>query len=130
VAVGVDVGVGSAVGVAVGVDVGVGSNVGVAVGVGDGSTPASAGDVSARIIPGTSKMQLNFMNRFITVISPVATQLLGMISSSHCSLPTSLRANHSCKSRGHVPRRGAIVQATCQGRFPLREIKTLLFPAT
>jgi hypothetical protein len=48
--------------------------------VGGGVGPASAGDVSARNIPDTSKMQLNFMNRFITVISPVATQLLGMIS--------------------------------------------------
>jgi hypothetical protein len=70
VAVGVAVGVGSAVGVAVGVGSAVGVAVGVGSAVGVGTIPARAGDVSAKSIPDTTKLQNRFVGRSIIEISP------------------------------------------------------------
>jgi hypothetical protein len=88
--VGVDVGVGSGVGSFVGVDVGVavgvGSFVGVDVGVGSGVTPARACVASPRDMPKVIRMQKNFVNRTITIISPVAIQRVGAISSERRQL--------------------------------------------
>ena len=55
--------------------------------------PARAGVVSASAAPNTIRLQKNLVNRSITVISPVAMQRVGAISSIVGSLLTPSRAN-------------------------------------
>jgi hypothetical protein len=116
VAVGVDVGVavGVDVGVAVGVDVGVavGVAVGVVVGVavGVGSTPARAGDVSAKSIPDTTKLQNRFVGRSVIEISPFSLRPSGPIKSNSCSLyapPAQARWGYSMRSTRIHPKNTA-----------------------
>lgn len=60
---------------------GVGGAVGVAVGVVVGVGPAKAGTASPNANPNTIRCRNDFVDRFITVNSPVAMQCVGVIRS-------------------------------------------------
>jgi hypothetical protein len=89
---------------------------GVAVGVAVG--PAKAGPVNAMTNPNTVRLQSNFVNRVITVISPEANRPLDRPSASIRGELPPWEAGRSWLVRMEFPSAMCGTQVPCHGAYP------------